>query len=499
MSALIYWFCALIVLAAVVFPGYLVSRLLFRKLDDGEHLCVGPFLSIPIVVVLWLLIRPLGDVVWTTVFLVGVLICSAAALRRGQLRRGLPLLILATLAGHLVVCGVVQLFWDSPHAGGDFFLHIFRVPYAFLNNDSLAGDRTALFSLFSMAFSGSFGGDLRDQWLYQLSFVVGNSLILAPMVLFAHRFGGPLAGRIALVVGIVNPYFIFNAVFTWPKLISSAAVMVSVYLLFYHRSKLTSAAAAFVAAIGVFCHPSAGILLLPAGLVWLFRRGFKSRLGELLVAIMTVAITFLVFFFWTTSKGYAPGASVLLKCPILVEGWQTGYGVPWPEAWQRFCDATIGEILDRRVTTFLASFTPSTGNPTPYYHESVPGALGVFVLVGSMIGSVSLWRRAKPQRPVRALLVLMLLWPLVAIVFSGCEYTGLGETPVKNTPSKPANFRYGPKSPPELASAQVPVRGDLPTTVYRPLPRAGVPVRGPVMNPSMLPGPRGSVPGSMRS
>jgi len=47
-------------------------------------------------------------------------------------------------------------------------------------------------------------------------------------------------------------------------------------------------------------------------------------------------------------------------------------------------------------------------------------------------------------------------------------------------PSQPANFSAGPKLPPQLASPQIPVCGDLAATVNRGVEGSLLPENGPV-------------------
>ena len=65
-------------------------------------------------------------------------------------------------------------------------------------------------------------------------------------------------------------------------------------------------------------------------------------------------------------------------------------------------------------------------------------------------------------------------------------------------PSYPVNLSIGPKSPPQLASPQPPLFGDLHTTWKR-WPKSGVPVSSPGKMPSRLSGPIGSASAGMRS
>ena len=55
----------------------------------------------------------------------------------------------------------------------------------------------------------------------------------------------------------------------------------------------------------------------------------------------------------------------------------------------------------------------------------------------------------------------------------------------------------GASVPPQLASPQVPVNGDLPVTIQRPVIMLPVPVSRPETNPNTLSGPSGSAPAGM--
>ena len=71
--------------------------------------------------------------------------------------------------------------------------------------------------------------------------------------------------------------------------------------------------------------------------------------------------------------------------------------------------------------------------------------------------------------------------------------------PVKKMPSYPQRLIAGEKYPPQLASPQVPVSGDLPATIHLPVKRLPVPVSRPETNPSALSGPRGFAFSGIRS
>src|SRR5664279_1011992 len=64
--------------------------------------------------------------------------------------------------------------------------------------------------------------------------------------------------------------------------------------------------------------------------------------------------------------------------------------------------------------------------------------------------------------------------------------------PVIIIPSKPARFNSGPKLPPQAASPQIPVCGDLAATAKRDDPGNPLPTSGPFMTISGLSGARGS-------
>ena len=65
--------------------------------------------------------------------------------------------------------------------------------------------------------------------------------------------------------------------------------------------------------------------------------------------------------------------------------------------------------------------------------------------------------------------------------------------------SYPAYFSSGPKEPPELEAAMVPVRGPFVTTSYRPPEGAKVPEKGPGAKISLFSGERGSTRASTSS
>ena len=79
-------------------------------------------------------------------------------------------------------------------------------------------------------------------------------------------------------------------------------------------------------------------------------------------------------------------------------------------------------------------------------------------------------------------------------VSSATKATGPAETPRNRMPSQPQRLISGESVPPQLASPQPPVSGDLQQTIQRPVIIEPVPVRSPLINASTLSGPRGSAP-----
>ncbi len=174
--------------------------------------------------------------------------------------------------------------------------------------------------------------------------------------------------------------------------------------------------------------------------------------------------------------------------------------------WSNFSFSTTGTFFLPRTARALRPFDPMTA-PIP----ERPAARPLFVITAdikeilSPAGPIQATRRSLPCSPFNRSSVSWVSFPQIncasrssALPSSIKRYTGFSEAPVKKTASYPENLRYGPKSPPEFASPQVSVRGDLATTVNLPQKGTVVPVTGPVKKPRMFPGPKGLTPLSWR-
>lgn len=158
---------------------------------------------------------------------------------------------------------------------------------------------------------------------YQLHSTLLASLAFAPAALWAHRWGGPAAGRVAAVLFLLNPLFIQNATFAWTKLPAAGFVLAAAW--FLHRAAGSPrpvpaallGAAALAAAL--LTHYSAGpvaLVLAGAWLAWSWARHTEAAWWRATGAAAALGAALLATWFGWALAVYGPGGTLLANTSV---------------------------------------------------------------------------------------------------------------------------------------------------------------------------------------
>lgn len=422
MEIVVYWSSLLLLAAAVLFPGALLARLLFRNWSPEEHIALGPILGVPITVAAWLVIAPLSSIAWSVVLFSVVLLTPYLFFRSRAYRASGVLFLLCVGLAHVVMVGLLQMHWDAPtYTGGDFFLYTFKVPWQFLSEGSLAGDRPALMSLYATGMVEAFGGDFSSQWLFQNAFVSGNALIIGPALLIARRCGGPRTAGIAAVMLLLNPFVLHQTMYAWPKNIAAVGVLASLYLLFLRDDRRSAGAAGWIAAIAYFCHQVVGLLILPLGLVWFVGRRVPDRWIRALVVVATGLCGWGLYVLWATQNAYDP-TSRHLMCFLTTDWWQEVYDRDPVDLWEQLKVTPLVDIIWPRIRSLIATFTPVFSMEAYHEFQCLPAATGLAAFV-ACIWAVGAGVRRRTHR-IGAMALGLFLGVVTLAAFAGC-FSGL--------------------------------------------------------------------------
>ena len=417
MAAFTYWFVVFFASACALFPGIAIARLVFPRWKPMEQAALGPLLGLPIPLIAFLLLRN-EPTVWTTVLIVIGLSSAIAVLGSKRFRHGGAAIILAAIAAHVVVTGMVQIFWPAPtYTGGDFFRNTFLEPYAFLENGMLGGDRTVFLQLWATGFTYGLQGSLTSQWIFQIAYLACNSIIVGPALLLADRIGGRRAMGVAFLLCQINPFVLHQTMYAWPKLAAGAGVLVVVYLLFLRKDVPSAAAAGVAATIGYLCHQVVAMLILPIGVVWFFRRQVPRRWWRCAAVVGAGLACFVLYNLWAGQYQYSP-ASRHFMCAIATEWWENVYDQDPAVLWAEFKQTPFLEIIGPRLKVWVVTFTPFFVWDAFYEFQCVPAATGISLFVMGLF--LPLARHRQTQAPVRAISVGFLLSTILMALFVGC-------------------------------------------------------------------------------
>ena len=154
------------------------------------------------------------------------------------------------------------------------------------------------------------------------------------------------------------------------------------------------------------------------------------------------------------------------------------------------------------LTTMALRFLLPMTAPSPHLAAAPPCSLMMDAIRTrfSPAGPIQATETSRPWSAIRDRIDLEVPNPHRSFAFlrstesSSTEmYTGFSDLPFITIPSYPANFRSAPHHAPELASPQIPVRGEIAETAHFPDIGRSVPVKGPLAKTRRLLGERGSM------
>lgn len=434
---IVYWIVLALFFSITFFPGALILRAVWRDSSRAEQFAFGPFLSLPLILVLWRVTGQFGAEIWQSVFFLLALLTPALFAARWQksaladtdaTEPALTRIVLTGVAAHLVLTAAAQLFWDAPSwHGGDHLFHTYKLPVRFFIEHTLAADKPALIAMCASALTGAVGGDISTQWLYQLAVVAFNSAIIAPVILLANKLGGIRAAKWAALLVAVNPYFVQQTMYAWPKLAAAGGTLSAAYLLFFRRDVASALVAGICAAIAQACHQQAALLIVPMGAVWIFDRTQENRRARAVSVLLTGAAAYASFVAWAASHGYVSADSRQMMCPFINEWWYHQWGKPPEQIFARLAEFRAWDIFSHRAMNWLATFFPVRFLERPYYFvfDKLPAALGLLLTFAGLRAFIGAFRNRQQPNFLRTAAWLVVVWSLAMAAFAGCVVQGL--------------------------------------------------------------------------
>ncbi len=425
MELVVYWVVLAVYWAVVFCPGVVLARRLFPDWSAATQLALGPIFALPFVTILWRVLSPLGDGFWTGLVLLVALVAPWAAFRKKEFRQGLSGIIAVTTVAHMVLAAMFLVFWTAPsYGGGDSFFHSFMIPYSFTGGADVADTRPTLLSFNCLALLRGLGGELSQQWMMQLGFLTFSSLAVGPVVLIARKLGGARAVAGAVILCVINPFFIQQTMHAWPKLATTACVLATVYLVFFRTDVRSALAAGFIAAASICCHPSGGILLLGLGAVWVLSRNVPNRWKRLAALTATGAAGLGAFLAWASTFGFEADQSKHLMGLFAIGDWQETWAMSNEDLMANFHDATIWDYLNHRLGNWLSTFSTFRMREAFVEYDTVPGAVGMAVCAASLFAAATLWTSKTIVRG-RSVIIMMVLWSFMVAFWAGFCNSGL--------------------------------------------------------------------------
>jgi hypothetical protein len=257
-------------------------------------------------------------------------------------------------------------------------------------------------------------GKLNDDESYTQFFIIGmflNSLMLLGLLVLFSNFDLPESLPGAALLFISQPYFISQAIFTWPK----AMAAFFVYLTWNSaRRRHDPRIVGICAALAYHCHPQS--LPIAAGLgLWYALSGWRDKTSfkPILHYAFAFGLMVLPWFVWTrlllqlpdnmfAQNFFGPGAANLLTSPVNF-------------IWMRFFNLTVA-----LVPVFFMIYPFNLQVTIDYALCCVPSVVGMFVIVPVIIEWARRWNSER-----MLLLYGMLLPALAVILLFGVQFQPL--------------------------------------------------------------------------
>lgn len=306
---------------------------------------------------------------------------------------------------------LLQIQWEYPVMGGDWFWHTFSLPYIFEQGNWMPPrDRTQLFSILIYSIQKLLGTSFYQYWVSQIISVVINSVYLFPAYLIAKKAFGERVARISALFMLVTPFLIFNTVYTWPKNAAMYGVLMMIYFLFFSElnMKLRYSLAGFFGGLGFWFHNYAIFYIGIAILLLIYKEKMyvkhisknvfnDIRLKKLFCFLLVSLIVIAPYFVWVYSYYGTFFTSKFVYYPFAVKGYESALRGDKQELLDSFYSTPVKEIIMIRVSNAIVTLTPAalpinpvatsfhTYNPIYYYSHDYPGSLSTLMYLVVMV------------------------------------------------------------------------------------------------------------------
>lgn len=253
---------------------------------------------------------------------------------------------------------------------------------------------------------------------FQIIASILNSLLLLPAYYLIKKLFNSKVAFVSLLFLVTSHFFLYNAVYTWPKSLVAFFILFSWYLLLEDKLKFT-VMAGIVSAAAYLTHDLAFLYIAASLLMLLYKRRFKD-----ILIVLGITIAAALPWLYTSSVLYKKSSTFYLY-PFSVDN------IPQPskqqEIMNKFYRTSVWSLLMIRVRTLTYLLTPYSLldiKPLALANRlwgvgvySITGALGLGIVIPSIIGLIKKIR----QYPVSIIIFTPIL--LLALIF-GWSYPG---------------------------------------------------------------------------
>ncbi len=241
---------------------------------------------------------------------------------------------------------------------------------------------------------------------YQLHSTLLASLAFAPAALWAQRWGGPTAVRVAAVLFLLNPLFVQNATFAWTKLPAACLVLAAAWFFVRAAESHRPAPAALLGtaalAGALLTHYSAGpvaIVLAGAWLAWSYARRGEAAWWRATAGAAALGVALLATWFGWALAVYGPGGTLLANTSVQAAA--PSFADQLARIALNLRDTLVPHFL-RAVDPALIAQTSPWGAARDWWFQLYQvNLLFAFGATGWLVLLLALTRAARPLPPAR--------------------------------------------------------------------------------------------------
>jgi len=396
METLLYWLYACGIFLIFFIPGFAIAQCI-KNLNGGEKLSVSFGISFLFLLVLLpffaFKLALFGRIFFICIF--GISLWFLFKKRKEIYFDSDARYILFVLIAGIAMKLFLQIFWEYPVIGGDWFSHTFLLPHA-LNSGNWTSpqDRTALFSILIFSLHSVLNTSLYQFWISQIASIVMNSIFIIPAYFIAKKVFSNTVAKTSILFLLVTPFLNFQTLYTWPKNAAMYGILMMIYFLFFsdQNVKFRYIFAGFFAGFAFWFH-NYSLIYIGVAVLILAYCAIRSRVKNILFFVVPLFLILIPYCVWIYISYGTFSSSRFFYYPIAVRGYDSAFTETPRELWKIFRETPLREIFLTRIENAVITFTPATlpidpiatsfphYNPIYYYSHDLPGALSTLMYI----------------------------------------------------------------------------------------------------------------------